>query len=123
LEFQVLLLEFINIMTYPTCNRIVNNCTPDEDKNAGRAKSASFHGAAHYDLSSSPTINQPPITELRSEHKLKEIEKKIGYPCTSDTCRSESIYHAEVVQITDELVGSMGECERIAPKKPLPYQP
>ena len=118
-----MLLELIKIVKYPTCNRIVNNCTPDEDKNAGRAKSASFHGAAHDDLSSSPTINRPLFNELRSEHKLKQIEKKIGYPCASDTGRAESIYHAEVVQITDELVGSMGECERIAPKEPLPYQP
>jgi len=117
-----LLLELINIMRYPTCDRIVNNCTPDEDKYAGRTKSASFHGAAHYDLSSSPTINTPLFNELRSEHELKQIEKKIRYPCTSNTGRAESIYHAEVVQITNELVGSMGERERITPKEPLPYQ-
>ena len=59
---------------------------------------------------------------LRGKDKLKKIEKKIGYPGTSNTRGAKGIYHPKVGEVTDKLAGSVGKGEGITPEEPLAYQ-
>lgn len=53
------------------------------------------------------------------EHPLIDSKEKVGDALTPDRWSSMQPLETEVVQVTEKLAGSRGECERVTPEEPL----
>ena len=89
----------------PAGNGIVDDRCPDKDENDAREHATTLSYSADGESRSDG-----------SEHTLENCEEKIG---NIAALLSQNTLETEVIEVTDEFVGGLGEGKRITPEEPL----